>query len=101
MRGSRVLLSQCCGIWGMKHPQHPRTPGISPQHLMGRRNPAGTQRCGLIPFGLGCPRPRWCPMGAALPRGRSSSGTSENHIKLIGSQFSANKEKAGDIYLAE
>lgn len=45
----------------------------------------------LVPHGC-------CP---ALPRGRSSSGTSENHIKLIGSQFSANKEKAGDIYLAE
>lgn len=33
--------------------------------------------------------------------GPSSSGTSKNHTDLIGSQFTANKEKAGDIYLAE
>lgn len=60
---------------------------------------------GCCPQGTGMSLAPMVPHGRGrarlLPRGRSSSGTSKNHIKLIGSQFTANKEEAGDIYLAE
>lgn len=46
-QGSLVLLSQCS--WKLGNDSTPRTPphtpGVSPQHLMGQKNPSGTQRC--------------------------------------------------------